>query len=433
MAGSMAPLYCTLVGLFGVLCYTVPAGFDSYYEYHPKEITEIVEEEEIPPEQPVANKLSTTETSTVETLINESSYLSQSEIHAAEDYIKSYWQLAYPNHQFQVQQLKVYNETLDSPTPLVRQMMSTPAVYSEDAQWFYEVDFLYQATVTLTTAPQQHPLLEGIETALSSLSDSELSLVSATVERYQTAVADAYQQPIEVTAIYRVIFACDFDPNNSQEDMSNGKYYFHQEDSETNLMPSLGSFATGETRYQQQVKEGTEAVYSLLAQYNTLGTPSRSVTYDPKLAVAYAQAHALDEPEYSAANHLGSDCANFVSFSLNAGGITTDTTGGWYPSPQEGSYGGLNWIRTGFTPSYGGVVLYMSQRNLFFNQNNSMLSPQGSILFFHDHSHVALLTHTDGEIQVFADHSNFKKEYDNFLLEGNIVDYYSPHPQIVVE
>lgn len=431
MAGSMAPLYCTLASLIGVLCYTVPAGLDSYYEYNPKEVPEIVEEEEIPLET-VPNKLSATEPNTVESLINQSSYLSEAEIRAAEDYIKSYWELAYPNHQFQVEQLKVYNESLDSPTPLVRQMMSTPAIYSEDAQWFYQVDFLYTATVTLTTAPQHHPLLDGIDTALSQLSTAEQSLVSDSIERYRSSVYDSYQTPVEVTAMYRLVFACDFNPKDSQEDMSNGKYYFYQEDSDTNLMPSLSSFATGEARYQQQVKEGSLAVYSLLAQHHALGNPTRSVSYDPKLAVDYANAHALDEPEYSAANHLGSDCANFVSFALQAGGISADTAGDWYPSQQAGSYGGLNWIRTGFTPSYGGVVLYMSQRNLFFKENNTILSPAGSILFFLDHSHVALLTHSDGEIQVFADHSNFKKEYDNFLLEGNIVDYYSPNPQIVV-
>lgn len=434
MAQSMVPLYLSLVSLVGVLCYTVPSGISSYYEENAPDSNNLSQEDKSEASSsPIeSSQPSTLVSSQPEPLENRTDYLTEDAIAQAEDYIQTYWQLAYPNHIFQSYKLTIHSEELDSPTPLIRQMGNTPAVYSQGAQWIYQVDFLYEATATLITAPSQHPLLQGMKQALAGYSQEEVALVSSTLARYEQTLLDAYQQPTPLTALYRLVFVCDFDPRSSSEPLPTPSYYFQQDDKDTNLIPKLSTFATGDASINQQLAQGEAALNSLLSQLKTLGSPTRSVSYDSTLAVNYARDHALDEPEYSERNGLGSDCANFVSFALQAGGFTEDVSGGWYPSQSQGAYGGLNWIRTGFTPSYGGVVLYMKQRNLFFQQNNTILSPKGSILFFHDHSHVALVTFSDGQVTTFSDHSNYQKEHSNFLVEGDFVDYYSPNPTIVV-
>lgn len=70
-----------------------------------------------------------------------------------------------------------------------------------------------------------------------------------------------------------------------------------------------------------------------------------SGSYDKAKAVDYALKHCTDEPQYSQKNGKGSDCANFVSKCINAGGIKTDSK--WYPGTGE-SWGSDNWIRTGY-------------------------------------------------------------------------------------
>lgn len=52
-----------------------------------------------------------------------------------------------------------------------------------------------------------------------------------------------------------------------------------------------------------------------------------SVSYDADAAVKYAIDNATATPEFSSDNGLGSDCANFVSKCINAGGIPIDNAG----------------------------------------------------------------------------------------------------------
>lgn len=408
------------------------ATFQSVEGYKEVNSPTIIQGEPQEPSLTSLSALSVQRTPTSDTLNQQSSFLTSQEVQAVQDHIKSYWQLAYPNHSFVSQHLQVYNESLSEPTPLLRATEVNEVMYSQDARWYYQVDFRYLATVTLDTPASHHPLLLGMKNALAQMTEGEQALVSATIFDYEESLVQSQGNSIEITATYRLIYECDFDPQTSNQAMPQPSYYFQQRDSNAkNIMPNLSTYLTGDARYQQQVQEGFDAAYSFLGQVQALAQPSRAVTYNRQLATDYALAHALDVPEYNADNRLGSDCANFVSYCLQAAGITADVSGQWYPSATAGSYGGINWIRTGYSPNYGGVVLYMKNNNLFFHQANPILCLDGSILFYQDTSHVALVTHTDGEIVVFADRSNTTKEYNNFLFEGNFVDYYSPHPSII--
>lgn len=353
-----------------------------------------------------------------ETLNNNTSYLSNYQAYEALNHLKNYWALAYPNHSFVPNSVTLQSES----------------VSSASSGYTYKITAIVDATATLTTTAENHPMLQGMQLALADLSAEEADLIRPSISRYEETLVNSHNVGYSTTAIYQMIYSCDFNPKTTTNfTLPTPTCYYGQTTATTNTrMPHLTSYLTGEERFAQQKQQGYEAATSLVYELQIQEAPLRDVTYDITLATEYAKAHAMDIPEYSAANGLGSDCANFVSFCIMAGGIEADTEGEWYPSSRSGGYGSGNWIRTGYTPSIGGVTIYMNAQNLFFKQANPILVPAGSVMFYTNASHVAMITHTDGELTIFADRSNTPKYYNNFLQEGNLVNYFSPHPDIIV-
>ncbi len=349
-------------------------------------------------------------------LQNQSSYLSTHEVLRAIEHLKEYWALAYPNHKFLPQHLRFHNESL----------------VSSQGAWVYTIYLTAQVDATLITPQEEHPLLQGLLNAYGEMSPEDQALVHSTVESYGETLASSYLVPQGITATYRLVYHCDFNPDSQVQSFPSPQFYFQYDyANEKTQMPDLSTYATGSYRHTQQLREGYQALWSTLQELRRLPAPLVTATYQPHLAAQYAADHGQDYPEYNSVNRLGSDCANFVSFSVHAGGIPTDEEGLWYPSKTTGSYGGINWIRTGYTESLGGVTQYLSQRNLFFLQSNPLLVPQGSILADQDSSHVALITHTDGELTIYAHRSYTTKEFQNYLQEGSYMDYYSPNPALL--
>lgn len=333
-------------------------------------------------------------------------------------HIQSYWSLAYPNHVFVLEHATLDNGRLTS---------------SGDV-WTYRVDLTMEVETTLITPVEEHPIVVGMTQQGESLSGADYAKVSAMLEGYRQEIAQSYGVAQKVVAPYRLEFTMSFDPRVSQQALPTPTYYFQQNTSNSKTqMPSLASFTTDPTtRYQQQVTKGKTAVTDYLAGVTGLGAPKRTATYDPEKAAEYALEHGTDAPEYSYANGLGSDCANFVSRAVHAGGIPIDTANKWNPAPTGYAFGGSNWIRTGYNTSQGGVTLYLPSQNLFYRGYNSTLTTKGSILFYQDHSHVALVTYSDGQMITYAHRSNTAKEFNNYLHEGNQVNFYWPSPHILV-
>ncbi len=152
---------------------------------------------------------------------------------------------------------------------------------------------------------------------------------------------------------------------------------------------------------------------------------TRAVSYNQDAAVKYAVDNATAEPEFSSANGLGSDCANFVSKSINAGGIPVDKDGKWFPAPKAGSYAGDNWMRTGYNKN-GGVVPYMTDKG-YFDSTTSGSATLGSILYWNKKSHVALVTQIDGYTIKYSQHSSKKQSSTYFTYNSNVsITFYKP-------
>lgn len=163
----------------------------------------------------------------------------------------------------------------------------------------------------------------------------------------------------------------------------------------------------------QKITDSAKAtVDTLIRNYSrseTLVVESlNTIQYNRLDARDYALDHATDEPEFSKVNGQGSDCANFVSKALNDGGFPVDDDNGWYPSTiGTTATCGINWMRTGYYNN-GGVVPYMEDQGYFYEQTNERYVNAGSIMYWNNKSHVALVTYGDTETIKYTQHSNVK-------------------------
>ncbi|MDR1642563.1 MAG: amidase domain-containing protein [Clostridiales bacterium] len=150
--------------------------------------------------------------------------------------------------------------------------------------------------------------------------------------------------------------------------------------------------------------------------------------YDRLAARSWANANAYFRPEYPSKQVGGTDCANFVSKALNAGGIPADKAGKWHPASTWGGWAGDNWLRTGHYNN-GGVVPYMRKKGYFRKEPLAARVFAGSILYWNKSSHVALVTHGDGIIIKFAQHGATQSK--DTVLRNQNVSFYLPSAAIM--
>lgn len=96
-------------------------------------------------------------------------------------------------------------------------------------------------------------------------------------------------------------------------------------------------------------------------------------------------------------NYHDSDCANYVSQAIYAGGISTDST--WAP-------GKIAWINTGYSSSYYGLVEYMEDEGYFFDTTSKNKAFAGSIIYWTGFSHVGMVDQNDTVTMTYCAHTN---------------------------
>lgn len=131
--------------------------------------------------------------------------------------------------------------------------------------------------------------------------------------------------------------------------------------------------------------------------------------YNRKEACSYALEHYSDEPEYE------NNCANFVSNCINHGGISE--TGSFHP-------GSINWITTGFKNDGSGLVPYLSRHGYFYKEKFRGKVEPGSIVYWTDASHVAIITYQDTVTMKYTAHT--KPRRNEILPLGSKTNYYTP-------
>lgn len=294
----------------------------------------------------------------------------------------------------------------------------------------FSIDVNVNVDMTLIRNPIDSLYVKGMQTAVSELSSEHEKMIGQNeIDAFLQETESYYNTPSPSTFLFRMEIG--ISSPNLLESIQSLNYeiqltLFDRADittEETILTP-----ATSERLDESSAADyGKKAIKEAVTKYNTLNEIANNlaVSYDRIAARDYALAHAFDVPEFSAANGMGSDCANFVSKALNAGGIPVNRAGKWYPSPSRGNYAGENWMRTGYYNN-GGVVPYMLNKGYFSRQNNISKVYSGSILYRTDTSHVALVTYGDGTTVKYTEHSNYPVTRKNIVYTGSRANFYTP-------
>lgn len=299
---------------------------------------------------------------------------------------------------------------------------------ADSASDAYIINVDVYVDMILTADPMESDYVRGMQAAVKAIeNDDERKLAELILQNNVDDLMKNYNQPQRTAFTYQVRI----NDNVSGEAVIDEAEFFYRTDiveGET-LLTEMPFQAKPPVPLSEE--EGCELIWSSLLQAYSVS----EVTYDRGAAVAYALEHATDEPYFSKANGQ-SDCANFVSQCLHAGGIPIDIENEWYPSPREGAYAGRNWMRTGFTEDsadhiHWGVVPYVTHPDRdYFSYVSTARPVLGSIFYWNNTSHVAMVTYVDQTgVVKYSEHSNVKRENAQYLYDPNVqsVTLYIPN------
>jgi len=296
------------------------------------------------------------------------------------------------------------------------------------------IDVNIYADMTLTRHPSDSPFIKGMVEAVSEIDDeAEKGLIQDKINGYINEIETLYyNKPDASVFIYTIKLKSNTlkTDNLLDKDIQYELFYRTDVTSEEIILEPVGKLVKVED-YALAEESGREVVSEIKSDI-IKSSIKASGFYDRLEARDYALDHATDTPEFSGDQ---SDCANFVSKSLNHGGIPVDKSGKWYPS-TDGTVNtcGINWMRTGYYNN-GGVVPYMTGKDYFYKESDTSKVFAGSIMYWTKTSHVALVTYGDGTTIKYTQHSNKKLSSSaakNVVYKTSIsANFYKPESSIM--
>lgn len=272
------------------------------------------------------------------------------------------------------------------------------------------LDINVYVDMTLTRHPSESPYVLGMEKAIQEITDT------ATKEKLQADI-DAYINEIE-TLYFNIpnrstfTYAVELDDVVSTNTLNTNTKYklFYRTDTDEKVVLTDADCLSDVENFNESYQAGYQAIDSLKSDTNieTLNVNSpisarASFTYDRIAARDWAWDNWDADPEYPSSTVPGTDCANFVSKALNAGGIPEDRSGKWYRATTWGGWAGDHWFRTGYNGQTG-VVIYMTNKGYFYKETNENVVAAGCIMYWNNTSHVALVTYGDGSTIKYTQH-----------------------------
>ena len=280
--------------------------------------------------------------------------------------------------------------------------------FEKDGESYLAIDVIVD--MTLTQNPIDDPYFDGMAQGIanSTKSTSEKALLSAQMNaRIQEITEECYMIPNRTTFPFAIEADMVQDlarKSIHKTDLDN--YYYRVDAAETILYRAdeLSKPADTSTAYNAGYAEALkmEADLDIAAVPQTVS--NADYTYDRIAARDWALDNVWEDPEYPSDAVPGSDCANFVSKALCAGGIPEDLPGLWYGASTWGGWPGKHWFRTG-NGTDGGVVPYMIDNGYFYLQNDLTKINAGCIMSWVNISHVALVTYGDTHTIKYTAHS----------------------------
>lgn len=263
----------------------------------------------------------------------------------------------------------------------------------EEGRVYLDIDV--EADMMLIREPSKSPFIIGMKERLNDELDLENhKLLTSEIDLYVNDIKSYYLKPLRSTFPYTVVSGSNSDLTKilSIDDVS---FFYRTNPADVVLLTDVNKLLEVENA-TSSLNSGYETaddfINKLVSQ--EMNTLNSSFIYDRIAARDWALDKYTKTPEYPSEHVGGTNCANFVSKALNAGGIPEDTTGEWYRASTWGGWPGDNWFRTGYHNN-GGVVPYMTSKGYFYYQSNESSVYAGSIMYWNAQSHVALVTYGD--------------------------------------
>jgi hypothetical protein len=287
------------------------------------------------------------------------------------------------------------------------------------------IDLDIHTVMTLTRSSSESPFIQGIQEAnVYAKSKLQRDAIQKEIEFYSDCIDMYFLVPENATFTYSIIL-----------EKENPKIYYRHDTSDGVVLINTNDLAEVE---DADISRKKGLIAGLDAAINTNNARQSVVknrwTYNRLDARDWANNNATSASEFPSKDVPGSDCANFVSKAINAGGIPQDTTGKWYKASPPGSWPGDNWFRTGYNGN-GGVVPYMTGKGYFYLESSYTKVIAGSILYWTTTSHVALITYGDTVTIKYAQHGSNNNK-DNVYRDANgtyvsNVSFYVPSASIM--
>lgn len=272
------------------------------------------------------------------------------------------------------------------------------------------LDINVYVDMTLTRHPSESPYVLGMEKALHEVKDTAMKEVlqddiDAYVDEIETL---CFNIPDRSTFTYAVELDNAAATNVLRADQNYTLFYRTDADEKV-LLTDADCLAEIED-FDESFQAGYQALESMAGDalaaaidIDSAIAPQASFTYDRIAARDWARNNWNAAPEYPSSAVPGTDCANFVSKALNAGGIPEDKSGKWYRASTWGGWPGDHWFRTGYNGNTG-VVIYMTNKGYFYKVTNENVVSAGCIMYWNNTSHVALVTYGDGSTIKYTQH-----------------------------
>lgn len=241
------------------------------------------------------------------------------------------------------------------------------------------LEFITEFNMTLTKSPRDLPFIKSFR---ENAATDEAKDYAKYLENY---VNNFYKKKSKTSLVFLM--------PNGKSSFGDLKFPLHEKTLE------LSAIKIDETRLSSLGKSAAINYNKIIGEGN----------YDRKEACTYALEHYKDEPEYE------NNCANFVSTCINKGGISEK--GSFYP-------GAINWITTGFKNDGSGLVPYLTRHGFFYQEKFRGKVEPGSIVYWTDASHVALITYQDTVTMKYTAHT--KPRRNEILPLGSKTIYFTP-------
>lgn len=271
--------------------------------------------------------------------------------------------------------------------------------------------------ILLVKSASDLPYVKGLESKLDIMTDHNAYAVAKNqIESIKKDLNDNYiGKEQSENAIFNVVIPIsNIEPNIqgfTNRETTNMQIYFKGETGEIDMLDFKPIsedelFNNGVEEMDLALKNIEMKSYIMSASGKT--NPSSAKDYNRIRARNYARDYSCGkctESPHRCRNknypfYNGSDCANFVSQAINAGGISTE---------RNWKSGTNTWINTGYSSSIYGLKDYMIDQGFFFESSNKNRAMAGSFIYWTSYSHVGLVDQNDTVTMTYCAHTNDRR------------------------